>query len=80
MIGSHVTCANFDGRKDSAVKISDDAFIGAGTILVAPVSVGQGAFTAAGSTITDNIPAGALGIAREYQSNHEGWARRKAKS
>ena len=80
MIGSHVTCANFDGRKDSVVKISDDAFIGAGTILVAPVSVGQGAFTAAGSTITDNIPAGALGIAREYQSNHEGWARRKSKS
>ncbi|MBQ9743909.1 MAG: hypothetical protein IJW19_02180 [Clostridia bacterium] len=80
MIGSHVSCANFDGRKDSAVKISDDAFIGAGTILVAPVSIGQGAFTAAGSTITDNIPAGALGIAREYQSNHDGWARRKSKS
>ena len=79
-IGSHVSCANFDGRKDNAVKISDDAFIGSGTILVAPVSVGQGAFTAAGSTITDNIPAGALGIAREYQSNHDGWARRKSRS
>ena len=79
-VGSHVSCANFDGRRDNVVKISDDAFIGAGTILVAPVSVGQGAFTAAGSTITDNIPAGALGIAREYQSNHDGWARRKSKN
>lgn len=79
-IGSHVSCANFDGRKDNAVKIHDDAFIGAGTILVAPVSIGQGAFTAAGSTITDNVPAGALGIAREYQSNHDGWARRKSKN
>ncbi len=79
-IGSHVSCANFDGRKDSVVKIHDDAFIGAGTILVAPVSIGQGAFTAAGSTITDNVPAGALGIAREYQSNHDGWARRKSKN
>lgn len=79
LIGSHVTCANYDGRRDGAVKISDDAFIGAGTILVAPVSIGQGAFTAAGSTITDNVPAGALGIAREYQSNHDGWARRKSK-
>jgi len=79
-IGSHVTCANFDGRKEHSIKINDDAFIGAGTVLVAPVTVGQGAFTAAGSTITDNIPAGALGIAREYQSNHDGWARRKAKN
>ena len=79
-IGSHVTCANFDGRKVQSVKISDDAFIGAGSTLVAPVNIGQGAFVAAGSTITDNVPAGALGIAREYQSNHEGWARRKSKS
>jgi acetyltransferase-like isoleucine patch superfamily enzyme len=79
-IGSHVTCANFDGRKDNSVKISDDAFIGAGSTLVAPLNIGQGAFIAAGSTITDNVPAGALGIAREYQSNHEGWARRKNKS
>ena len=79
-VGNHVSCANFDGRKENAVKIHDDAFIGAGTILVAPVSIGQGAFTAAGSTITDNVPAGALGIAREYQSNHDGWARTKSKS
>ena len=79
-IGNHVCCANYDGRKNNAVKIHEGAFIGSGTILVAPVTVGQGAFTAAGSTITDNVPAGALGIAREYQSNHDGWARRRNKA
>jgi acetyltransferase-like isoleucine patch superfamily enzyme len=79
-IGNHVCCANYDGRKNNAVKIHEGAFIGSGTILVAPVTVGQGAFTAAGSTITDNVPAGALGIAREYQSNHDGWARRRSKA
>ena len=79
-IGSHVCCANYDGRKNNAVKIHEGAFIGSGTILVAPITVGQGAFTAAGSTITDNVPAGALGIAREYQSNHDGWARRRSKA
>ena len=79
-IGNHVCCANYDGRKNNAVKIHEGAFIGSGTILVAPVTVGQGAFTAAGSTITDSVPAGALGIAREYQSNHDGWARRRSKA
>ena len=80
IIGSHVCCANYDGRKNNAVKIQEGAFIGSGTILVAPVTIGTGAFTAAGSTITDNVPAGSLGIAREYQSNHDGWARRRSKA
>lgn len=80
LLGCHVCCANYDGRKNNAVKISEGAFVGSGTILVAPVSIGTGAFTAAGSTITDNVPAGSLGIAREYQSNHDGWARRRSKA
>ena len=50
------------------------AFIGCTTNLIAPVKVGDGAYTAAGSTITGDVPAGALGIARERQSNKEGWA------
>ena len=78
-IGSHVACANINNDKIMEIKISDDAIIGSGTVLVAPVTIGQSAFTAAGSTITDNVPAGSLGIAREYQTNHDGWARRRRK-
>ena len=78
-IGSHVACANLDHQKGVEIKISDDAFIGSGTVLIAPVTIGQGAFTAAGSTITDNVPSGSLAIAREYQTNHDGWARRRRK-
>ena len=52
-------------------------FIGCNTNLVAPVKVGDGAYTAAGSTITKDVPAQALGIARERQTNLEGWAEPK---
>ena len=57
--------------------IGDYAFIGCNTNLVAPVSVGDGAYTAAGSTITDDVPAGALGIARARQVNKPQWAKGK---
>ena len=52
-------------------------FIGCNTNLVAPVKVGDGAYTAAGSTITKDVPAQALGIARDRQTNLEGWAEPK---
>ena len=68
-----VTC-NYDGEGKYHTTIGDYAFIGCNTNLVAPVKVGDGAYTAAGSTITGDVPAGALGIARERQSNKEGWA------
>lgn len=78
--GCGVVTVNYDGSSKHRCKIADDAFIGCNTNLIAPVTIGKGAFTAAGSTITDDVPAGALAIAREYQSNHEGWAiRRKRK-
>ena len=51
---------------------------GVDTTLVAPVSVGDGAYTGAGSVIVDDVPPGALGIARERQSNIEGYAERQA--
>lgn len=76
-IGSKVSTVNYDGKKVFECKIADDAFIGSGVNLIAPLSVGTGAYIAAGSTITDDVPAGALAIAREYQSNHENWARRR---
>ena len=57
--------------------IKDDAFIGCNTNLVAPVTVGEGAYTAAGSTITEDVPDVSLGIARARQVNKEGWVTRR---
>lgn len=76
-IGAGVNTINYDGRKISETKISDDVFVGAGVNLVAPLNLAQGAYVAAGSTITDDVPSGALAIAREYQTNHDNWARRR---
>ena len=58
-------------------QIGDYCFIGCNTNLVAPVTIGDGAYTAAGSTITKDVPPQALGIARERQTNLDGWAEPK---
>ncbi len=71
-----VTC-NYDGESKYRTAIGDYCFIGCNTNLVAPVRVGDGAYTAAGSTITGDVPAGALGIARQRQTNLDGWAEPK---
>ena len=71
-----VTC-NYDGKDKFRTQIGDYCFIGCNTNLVAPVKVGDGAYTAAGSTITKDVPAQALGIARDRQTNLEGWAQPK---
>lgn len=84
-IGAHVnigagtiTC-NYDGEKKHQTVIGDGVFIGSDSQLIAPVRIGEGAYVAAGSSITADVPAGALGIARGRQSNIAGWAgRRKA--
>ena len=55
----------------------DGAFIGSDTQLIAPVTVGKGAYIAAGSSITEDVPAGSLGIARGRQTNVEGWVERR---
>lgn len=67
-----VTC-NYDGKNKTRCKIGNGAFIGCNTNLIAPVEVGDMAYIAAGSTITDNIPAKALSVARAKQVNKEGW-------
>lgn len=71
-----VTC-NYDGKVKSRCKIGNGAFIGCNTNLIAPVKVGEMAYIAAGSTITDNIPDEALSIARAKQVNKEGWVAEK---
>ena len=75
--GCGVVTVNYDGAAKHRNTIGDYAFIGCNTNLVAPVTVGDGAYTAAGSTITEDVPAGALGIARARQQNKPGWARAK---
>lgn len=71
-----VTC-NYDGEGKFHTTIGDYVFIGCNTNLVAPVTVGDHAFTAAGSTIGADVPAGALGIERAKQANIPGWGDRK---
>lgn len=79
--GVNVACGvitvNYDGTTKSHTTIEDGAFVGCDTMLVAPVTIGTGAYTAAGSTITEDVPAGALGIARSRQTTKEGWAQRR---
>ena len=65
---------NYDGTNKYETVVEDGAFIGCDTMLVAPVTVGAGAFVAAGSTITDDVPADALAIARSRQTVKDGWA------
>lgn len=78
LIGSGVITVNFEDKKrNNRCSIGDGAIIGNNTSLISPIKIGRGAFTAAGSVITDDVPAGALAIAREYQSNHTGWAKRR---
>jgi len=74
-----ITC-NYDGKTKHATVIGDGAFIGSDTMLVAPVSIGEGAITAAGSAITHDVPADALAVERSEQRTVEGWAARKRES
>lgn len=78
-VGAGTITVNFDGRAKHRTTIGDGAFIGSDTALVAPVRVGKGAITGAGSVITKDVPDDALGIARSRQVNIAGYARRKPK-
>ena len=77
-IGCGVVTVNYDGEAKYRTTIGENAFIGCNTNLIAPVTIGEGAYTAAGSTITQDVPSGALGISRtKTQTNIEGWAEKK---
>ncbi len=71
-----ITC-NYDGEKKHPTFIGDGVFVGSDAILVAPVRIGKGAYLAAGSTITDDVPAGALALGRARQVVKRGWARKR---
>ncbi len=76
-IGAGTITCNYDGFNKYPTSIGNKVFIGSDTALVAPVRVGDGAYIAAGSTITENVPADGLGIARGRQVNKPGWAAKK---
>jgi bifunctional UDP-N-acetylglucosamine pyrophosphorylase/glucosamine-1-phosphate N-acetyltransferase len=76
-IGAGAITCNYDGFHKYPTSIGNKVFIGSDTALVAPVRVGDGAYVAAGSTITENVPSDGLGIARGRQVNKPGWAAKK---
>jgi bifunctional UDP-N-acetylglucosamine pyrophosphorylase/glucosamine-1-phosphate N-acetyltransferase len=77
-LGAATITANYDGHAKHRTTVGSGVRTGVDTTLVAPVSVGDDAYTGAGSVITDDVPSGALGIARARQENIEGYAERRA--
>jgi bifunctional UDP-N-acetylglucosamine pyrophosphorylase/glucosamine-1-phosphate N-acetyltransferase len=75
-IGAGTIFANYDGVAKHHTDVGEDAFVGSNTVLVAPVAVGDGAYTAAGSVVAEDVPPGDLGIARGRQHNSQGWVAR----
>jgi bifunctional UDP-N-acetylglucosamine pyrophosphorylase / glucosamine-1-phosphate N-acetyltransferase len=76
-VGAGAITCNYDGSRKSQTKIGAGAFIGSNSTLIAPVEVGEGAYLAAGSVITSDVPADALGVGRARQVNKEDWARKR---
>ncbi len=76
-IGAGTITCNYDGEKKSPTQIEANAFVGSDSILVAPVTIGEGSYVAAGSTITEDVPKDALALGRARQVNKPGWAERR---
>jgi bifunctional UDP-N-acetylglucosamine pyrophosphorylase/glucosamine-1-phosphate N-acetyltransferase len=76
-IGAGTITCNYDGFLKSQTIIGKGAFVGSNTALVAPVTIGDGAIVGAGSTITKDVNADALSVARAPQKSVDGWAKRK---
>jgi bifunctional UDP-N-acetylglucosamine pyrophosphorylase/glucosamine-1-phosphate N-acetyltransferase len=75
-IGAGTITCNYDGRKKHETKIAAGAFVGSNSTLVAPVEIGEGAYIAAGSVITQEVPAKALALGRARQVNKENWTKK----
>ncbi|MFG3703692.1 bifunctional UDP-N-acetylglucosamine diphosphorylase/glucosamine-1-phosphate N-acetyltransferase GlmU [Micromonospora sp. NPDC047670] len=76
-IGAATIFVNYDGVNKHRTTVGEAAFIGCDTSLIAPVEVGAGAYVAAGSAVTQDVPPGALGVTRAPQRNIDGWVARK---
>jgi len=73
-IGAGTITCNYDGVAKHETRIGDRAFVGTNASLVAPITIGEGAYVGAGSTITEDVPPGALALGRGKQVTKEGWA------
>lgn len=76
-IGAATVFVNYDGQDKHRTVVGRDVRIGSDSMLVAPVEIGDGAYTAAGSVITDDVPPGAMAVGRAKQRNIEGWVERR---
>jgi bifunctional UDP-N-acetylglucosamine pyrophosphorylase/glucosamine-1-phosphate N-acetyltransferase len=76
-VGAGTITCNYDGTHKHPTRIEAGAFVGSNSTLVAPVVVGEGAYIAAGSTITDDVPPHSLALGRARQVLKTGWIRRK---
>jgi bifunctional UDP-N-acetylglucosamine pyrophosphorylase/glucosamine-1-phosphate N-acetyltransferase len=76
-IGAGTIFVNYDGVAKHHTEVGEAAFVGSNSNLVAPVTVGEGAYVAAGSAITSDVPPGALGVGRSPQRNLAGWVHRR---
>jgi bifunctional UDP-N-acetylglucosamine pyrophosphorylase/glucosamine-1-phosphate N-acetyltransferase len=79
-IGAGTITCNYDGVNKHLTRIEDGVFVGSDSTLVAPVTIGKGAYVAAASCVTENVPEDSLAIARSKQTTKEGWARQKRES
>jgi bifunctional UDP-N-acetylglucosamine pyrophosphorylase/glucosamine-1-phosphate N-acetyltransferase len=79
-VGAGTITCNYDGVAKHPTVIEDGVFVGSNSTLVAPVTLGRGAYVAAGSAVTEDVPAGALGIGRGRQENKAGWVERRKNS
>src|SRR5262249_12074608 len=76
-IGAGTITCNYDGVNKHLTVVEDGAFVGSDSTLVATVRIGKGAYVAAGSTITENVPEDSLALGRSRQATKEGWARQR---
>jgi bifunctional UDP-N-acetylglucosamine pyrophosphorylase / glucosamine-1-phosphate N-acetyltransferase len=76
-IGAGTITCNYDGVNKHQTTIGNRVFLGSDSVLIAPVKIGDGAYIAAGSVITKDVPAESLGVGRSYQINKKGWAAKK---
>jgi bifunctional UDP-N-acetylglucosamine pyrophosphorylase/glucosamine-1-phosphate N-acetyltransferase len=77
-VGAGTITCNYDGTNKNQTTIEDGAFIGSDTQLIAPIRVGKGAYIGSGSTIREDVPAGALAVSAGKQRNLEGWVDKRA--
>jgi bifunctional UDP-N-acetylglucosamine pyrophosphorylase/glucosamine-1-phosphate N-acetyltransferase len=79
-IGAGTITCNYDGETKHQTSIEDGAFIGSDTQLIAPITVGEGAYVGTGTTVREDVPPGALAVSAGKQRNIEGWVARKRRT